>query len=289
MQFVKPSVELINESNPLSKIELCGRVCYKSEAKITNESAVKFIKGIIKRGHESVLEHFYINVDFKEMADFFPREFSEFIFYDESNPSCFYGNVRAWRELFTKTDYLKVSKDFELLEMLYYKYPELFRDICEAKIEDWNKLAIPESEMKELKSIVSEYKNYKTFRIICDRGVSHEFVRHRKHSFSQESTRYCNYTGGISFITDVPWPVHPVAKTELNVFLQYTETLYNSLIGEYGWKPQQARMILPNCLKTELIMTGTDKMWEHFMSLRDDNAVHPQAREIASMMKQYLN
>lgn len=150
-------------------------------------------------------------------------------------------------------------------------------------------------------------------RFICDRGVSHEFVRHRVFSFLQESTRYCNYSkdkfsNEITYIlpcwinlkedsysiNDVEDPydrcliIDKCANLEEAIFIRslcYAEKNYLELI-EAGWTPQQARAVLPNALKTELIMTGFVSDWKHFFSLRCDNSAHPQARELAIPLKE---
>ena len=126
-------------------------------------------------------------------------------------------------------------------------------------------------------------------RFLCDRGVSHEFVRHRVFSFAQESTRYCNYSkdkfgNELTFIQPC-WSLAPMSPEDYNgscflEFLHESEDLYLSLIKE-GWKPQEARAILPNALKTELVMTGFTSDWKHFFELRDASSAHPQARELA--------
>lgn len=154
-----------------------------------------------------------------------------------------------------------------------------------------------------------------TVHFVCDRGVSHEFVRHRVMSFAQESTRYCNYSkdkfgNELTFIKpcwlDIPtghyaywdgdWCDIDKMKIQLpegehkdiDAFLwtlNNAETHYTLLINS-GWKPQEARAVLPNSLKTELVMTGFVSDWEHFFELRCDSAAHPQARELAIPLKE---
>lgn len=134
--------------------------------------------------------------------------------------------------------------------------------------------------------------------IICDRGVSHEIVRHRLCSFSQESTRYCNYKGGVTFVIppwvsiesgEYGWEDYFKRIEESPTFLDWmlallnTEQSYIELLNQ-GWSPQQARSVLPNSLKTELVMTCNLREWRHFFKLRTTNAAHPQMREIAIPM-----
>ena len=138
-------------------------------------------------------------------------------------------------------------------------------------------------------------------RFICSRGVSHEIVRHRLFSFAQESTRYCNYSRGkfdsqCTFIVppDRDWGVNTDEYEELNAdgvikdipkwewhwILIMCERQYMRLI-ELGWTPQEARDVLPNALKTEIVVTGNYREWRHFFKLRTDKAAHPHIRLLA--------
>lgn len=200
MNLIKPSYT-IESWTDLSLIERAGRTCYKSENKITEESLAPFIRGILKRGHESVMEHSMLSV-----------------------------------------------------------------------------------------------------RFIVDRGVTHELVRHRLMAFSQESTRYCNYgnsDGGVTFIIP-PWvsilpgtylwdETEPdkVCAVSSPAFLwfqtmQETELCYLGLLSS-GWSPQQARSVLPNSLKTEIVATANFREWRHIFKLRaigTSGTPHPQMLEV---------
>ena len=204
MKIIEPSVHLedkIDGQAILKKIERIGRVCYKSENRITDDSAERFVKSIITRGHESVLEHASVSV-----------------------------------------------------------------------------------------------------RVICDRGVSHEIVRHRVASYSQESTRYCNYSNEkfgdeLTFIKPCFWEnennTHEfemsVAYRCRNSYEQWLKCMANIeqcyfAMLEHGATPEQARSVLPNSLKTEIVMTMNLREWRHFFKLRCAKAAHPQTREIANMI-----
>ncbi len=162
----------------LRQLERAGRTCYKSEERITDDSAASFCHSIIKSGHHSVLEHASVSV-----------------------------------------------------------------------------------------------------RIITNRGVSHEIVRHRLASYSQESTRYCDYGGDdITFIKPV-WE-HSEQSLLFSNALREAEEYYKSLRA-IGWSPQQAREVLPNALKTELVMTCNIREWRHFFTLRCSKTAHPQMRALA--------
>lgn len=172
----------------LTMLERAGRTCYKSESRITPESSATFIKGIIKNGHLSVLEHANITV-----------------------------------------------------------------------------------------------------RIITNRGVTHELVRHRIAAYSQESTRYCNYSGEIAFILPV-WLIGKEATIGYRLWtnaMEYCEDVYNKFI-EGGWKPEQARGVLPNDLKTEIVMTANIREWRHVFALRCSKRAHPQMRALMrNMLKDF--
>lgn len=193
MKLVKPSYQILTpiDLHLLRDIERAGRTCYKSEEKITENSAKDFVKMIIKSGHESVIEHKSISVLF-----------------------------------------------------------------------------------------------------VCDRGVSHEIVRHRLCSFSQESTRYCNYATGkfgkeLTFI--IPNWMNEITndstedEKELTAIwwnsMRNAETAYNQLIFK-GWLPQQARSVLPNSLKTEIVVTANLREWRTIMKQRTSTKAHPQMREL---------
>jgi len=133
-----------------------------------------------------------------------------------------------------------------------------------------------------------------TVKFICDRGVTHELVRHRLCAFSQESTRYVNYKGGCTFVIP-PWvdieegeyqeslAPYKLQKDETSLLwfqtMQALEIDYQILIN-YGWSPQQARSVLPNSTKTEIVVTANFREWRHIFKLRCAKAAHPQMREI---------
>jgi len=182
MEIIRPSFTIEDEidyEKMLKRIERAGRTCYKSEEKITPDSAEKFIRMIVKSGHDSVIEHEKVTV-----------------------------------------------------------------------------------------------------RIICDRGVTHEIVRHRLASYSQESTRYCDYNKkGVRVI----YPFFFADSLEKYAIWEKamlaTEQAYNDLI-KLGASPQEARTVLPNSLKTEIVVTYNLREWRHFFRLRTSKKAHPQMREI---------
>ena len=124
-----------------------------------------------------------------------------------------------------------------------------------------------------------------TITIICDRGISHEIVRHRIASYSQESTRYCNYSNEkfgseLTFIKPCFWKENDKQYDIWKKQMQQVENTYNDLI-KLGTTPQEARTVLPNSLKTEIVVTMNIREWRHFFKLRTSSAAHPQMQEIA--------
>ena len=125
-------------------------------------------------------------------------------------------------------------------------------------------------------------------KFTCDRGVSHEIVRHRLASYCQESTRYCNYGKGqfgkeITVIAPCFLNPNTDGWALWKEGCEAAETAYFNLLS-YGCSPQEARSVLPNSLKTEVVMTANIREWRHFLKLRCSPAAHPQMREVALML-----
>lgn len=263
MKLINPSVELITQAPGLEgiykQVERVGRVCYKSEDKITEDSAKPFVDRMIKSGHGAMLEHgtIYLFIPWNE-------------YYDKKTIKYLYNKYSANNGVkgvgVYITTNLRVLVENGWLDDLKY--------ICEP----------------------TEYHERRiTVHFVCDRGVSHEFVRHRVMSFAQESTRYCNYSkdkfgGEVTFVLPnwMPSPIWDENNGAGHIFLQtmkILEDIYLELLS-VGWTPQQARAVLPNSLKTELVVTGFIYDWKHFFDLRyrgTTGAPHPDAKQVASM------
>ena len=122
-----------------------------------------------------------------------------------------------------------------------------------------------------------------TVRLICDRGVTHEIVRHRLCSFSQESTRYANYAKAkfgneITVIRPFFWEEGSVPFQEWKQAMEACERVYLNLL-DGGAKAQEARSVLPNSLKTDIVVTANMREWRHIFKLRCGKASHPQMRQ----------
>ena len=276
MRLIKPSVEIIKQEkydllHVFKFIELAGRTCYKSENKITEDSASEFVDRMIKSGHGAMLEHgtIYLTIPVSDI----------------SNPIIY--------------------------KYILNSYSKIFIDFTNSYITTNYRVLIENNWLDDLKYISEPYLFHArrtTVKFICDRGVSHEFVRHRVFSFAQESTRYCNYTkdkfnNELTFI--IPCWIKDLEEGNYYAYCEYhhskndaskrwfdscmsSEFVYTNLIEE-GWKSQEARTILPNSLKTELIMTGFDSDWQNFFKLRCATNAHPQAKELADMLKDKFN
>ena len=165
--------------------------------------------------------------------------------------------------------------------------------MSENLITDASAAVFVENILKRGHESVIEHEKI-TVKIVCDRGVSHEIVRHRIASYSQESTRYCNYQrdkfgNELTFIQPVFWAEESLEYKLWYDTAQEIEKKYMQLIS-MGAKPQEARSILPNSLKTEIVVTMNLREWRHFFKLRTSEAAHPQMREVACMiLKEFKN
>ena len=316
MQIIKPKVEIINEPDTLKRIELAGRTCYKSEDRITNDSAEKFFKAIVKRNHTSVLEHSNLIIKANNrptavhlvdmLHEFAGRTMKPYhIRTQYSVPCCssdreflcgsdaiFSGNLRAWREI------VSMYRREPLFCKLFYNHP-WFEDIY---MNDLKESSMPVTMTEHFDSYYHELAqgeivpyapgkihNIITARFTCSRGVSHELVRHREMSFSQESTRYVKY-GNLLVIE--PWWFNDTSMANHQAMIDHfidfnirSEQDYNTYI-DMGATPQLARGALNNDLKTEVVVTGTIAAWERFLALRESAAAHPDIRIIASLFRE---
>ena len=311
MKLIESSVQIIEEKDPYKMIELAGRTCYKSEDKITENSAKEFVDRMIKLGHGAMLEHgtIYLNVPEQTYTETLEDEFGKF-----NNPNN--GLVDRYR----KNKYSKVNS-VAADEELRKKYPKVRPFKLTHHYITTNLRVIVENgweEDLEWQCEPTEHHEKRiTAKFICDRGVSHEFVRHRVFSFAQESQRYCNYNkdkfnNELTFIKptwlniptgdytywDGDWCDIDNMKIQLpsdngiadnflwclnNAGMQYR------LLINKGLKPQEARAILPNATKTELVMTGFESDWEHFFELRCSGAAHPDAKKLADELYKLIH
>lgn len=333
MKLIKPSFEIWEQPTGLEgvykQIERVGRVCYKSEDKITEDSAKPFVDRMTKSGHGAMLEHGTVYLEF-HVKD--PSEVGEEEYHNQQSEL----NKLISRYANNKYSIIKVN----------HYYDTVF-------ITTNYRVLIENNWLKDLKYICEPtvfHEKRVTVHFVCDRGVSHEFVRHRVMSFAQESTRYCNYSkdkfgNELTFIIpcwlDIPegrayfhdginyrvgatmenpfgesvnfkaWVNKKSNYVEVHDYIQAldsAEEAYFRLMDKWEnrvadrryitgfkgnpWTPQQARAVLPNSLKTELVVTGFTSDWNHFFDLRargTTGAPHPQAKELAEpLMREFV-
>ena len=275
MKLIKPSAQIIEPTgytidDIYKSIELAGRVSHKSEDKITETSAKDFVGRMLNMKHLA---------------------------------TCEFGTVYLYID-YHNTNFGKIIDKYNNNEYSKYTIDTVFPN--KAYISSNYRVLVENNWLDDLKYLCepTEYhhKRY-TVKFICDRGVTHEFVRHRPFSFMQESTRYCNYSKGkfnneLTFIIpcwsnieeqdygdifNVKEPNNTLAPNEYAFIdaLRTSEAHYIGMVSN-DWKPEQARAILPNALKTELYMCGFAEYWKHLFELRDDKQhAHPQAYELA--------
>lgn len=303
MNIMKPGF-LIEERDEqrggLAIIERAARTCYKTEDRITEGSAERMVKTLIQRKHEAMLEHgdYIFMLDDYHMLDNIVYALRRLMEDGDRVPLLTWtnidehpiisGNIRAWREFLA-------SGSGAALYFAGAIDPIYTEDI----VHPDNRL--PDSRVKQLRycDLVGKAEQMahlrQTVRFIIDRGVSHEFVRHRVMSFAQESTRYCDYrNGGREDGITVIEPCYLEPKSEewwlwkrqcMSADTAYTHE------RRMGLKPEEARAVLPHSVKTELVMTGTLRQWDHFFDMRarqTTGKAHPQAAEVAIPLMQEM-
>lgn len=263
-------------------IERCGRTCYKSENLITNETAIPFITGILKSGHESVIEHANVIFSMPDIPQnrkiFEMRDIRGLNISCEKNLIVVSGNMRALRDIARQHH----VHDFLLTigNPLFYIAENASPVLTGLKIE-----GVQQSRF-------SEMHNYVTTHSTCDIGAYKDITRHRLASFSIESTRYCNYSKGKfgSELTMIE-PCNIEKGSEMyHEWLNCMEAIEKTYMkmAELGAKGDQLRMTLPHSSKADMIMTANLTEWKHIFSLRCHMAAHPSVRVVMKKMLQEL-
>lgn len=293
MRLIKPSFEIWeqgpSQKDILKHVERCGRICYASLDKITDDSYQKFVDKIRKNGHLSVMEHGTVYMTYFGLYE---NDMRDLLNKYKNNP-------------YSKVDWY-IDKDNNIS---LYMTTNL-RVLLENGWKGENICAPTEHHHRRV-----------TVHIICDRAIANEIVRHRKFSYSQQSTRYCNYTKN-KFGNELTFVIPNIYQKDLiegeykpygyayivtgqdddgTVYATYqddisedyfkwldamwhTQIQYDSMI-QHETKPEYARNVLPLSLATELVMTGFIEDWEHFFELRTSPRAHPQMKEIAIPLK----
>lgn len=310
--LVDPSVSLIHESDPFKKIELAGRTCYKSEGSITKTSSKKFVESLMKRSHFAMLEHasFVFELECKKgfddalwaYADYIRSEAYLHVTYtplsDGTSRILVSGNTRA---------ILQRNIDDPMYQSMIEAYPEFreYQDLSSnvrVSCPEYHGVIAKIVDIRKIKDLTTnEFLNhfYITAKFITDRGVSHELVRHRPFSFAQESTRYCNYSQyrfGNHCTFCKPSTMDSWSEDKKKVFLEtlsVVDAAYQYLTsGDDSLVPQQARAVLVNSLKTEIVVSGPACEWKHFFDLRSHGttgAPHPDMKFVADIARRKIN
>lgn len=258
MRLIKPSYKIIEQEPGINgvykMIEYAGRVCYKSEDKITEDSAKPFVDRMIKSGHGAMLEHGTVYLRVPNSNDIcLVLALNPYTKYKSIGDTCYV------------TTNLRVLVEHDALWLMKYQ--------CEP------------TEFHEKRV---------TVHFTADAGVMREFFRHRVFSMAQESTRYCNYlrdkfSNSITVI--YPSWLKEEEELEFEEDMRVIEELYFKWLNK-GWTAQQARVFLPLGVKAEAVMTGFTSDFKHFFDLRargTTGAPHPQAKELAEpLMKEFI-
>lgn len=300
MKIVKPSHSILLPEGPLKHIEKIGRICYKSEDAITEKSAESFVRRLFNSKHHAMLEHFRFimeidQYDYQCLA-VHVNDNKYITLTDYNGRYIMSASARGIHDMYfaLHNNYADSIDTIRCIERVvqeivdHYDCMAMFdtRITCLFPNEEYTGVRIID-EFNELSDY--EYRMHGWYSILftCDRGVTHEMVRHRDASFAQESTRYCNYNKGkydneITVIKPCFWEVGSPEYDAWYSGCKHCENVYMALINS-GAVPQQARSVLPNSLKAEIVITAQIYEWEHIFDLRvhgTTGAPHPQIREV---------
>lgn len=316
MKLVESKVEYLPQEEGLNgmnkHIEKCGRTCYKSENKITEDSATKFLEGIIHNNHVSVLEHgtVYFTITIGNVLDNNSAYMHDIVGFYERNPYSKVNNVKTFPKVNIDGKDTPVSVRSYYITTNFRVIDELLKN----KIYTWD-----EAMIWRVNAPTKYHERRYTFKFICSRGIANELVRHRHFSFAQESSRYCNYSkdkfnNEITFVRPYwaklnpgPYVITPdMKKDTCNIegdgyYKELTDTKEEELLLNYmnsertyldlldkGAQPQDAREVLPLGLKTELCMTGFASDWREFLDKRlfeKTGKVHPDMKVLMEKLQ----
>lgn len=282
MKFIDPNAEIIDIQNPLERIERIGRICYKSEDKIGPGTAKKFVRMLIERKHYAMLEHAHVHYKVE----------AESLDILLNIPGVIVSKLAGSNWLVTVSVSHLFNPKYESICLIWQMYVLFYNEYL---AEDGD---IPTSiEFDDVQLLSDELlKAHKhehglvSICFTCDRGVSHELVRHRC-AVAQESTRYCNYSSdkfGSEIRVVVPSTFADWDESSRACWTAATnasEQCYLAMI-ENGRKPQEARSVLNNSLATQVVLSMTPDRWEHFFDLRSrgtTGAPHPDMKVVADI------
>jgi len=284
MKIVKPICTFMGAIDPSlnwEMIETAGRICYQSKPKGNAEA---FAMKMFTHGHHAMMEfsNVVVKVDWEYLKNLFITrdyirafcgKYLNYSFDYINNKVYVGGSIRAWYEQ---------AKSYSGAAILLYPFYLKYGTFMSKRLYE-NEPKVQECTFKEIPPELHRY-----FLIFtCDRGVSHEFVRHRPCSFAQESTRWCNYQGkDMEFIEPWWWDDGYADDLSHSLFegsCSYVEGVYN-LLMEKGFKPQAARAVLPNSLKTQIAVCADQAEWRHIKKLRMAPDAHPDFQRLMKLV-----
>lgn len=302
MKLIESDALLIAENNPIKKIELIGRTCYKSEDKITEDSCNKFLNSLISRSHYAMLEHVNLTFEITGISDIeLDILYLPYVRYTHSGDVKYVTVSLAHLVKWSKFMYVLDAVSNYIFECMYRCFESKYGRISsEFDIQAWScicknaqkiqvRLISDEDKFIMLSEANKDIHMFATIKFICDRGVSHELVRHRC-AVAQSSTRYCNYSNGkfghaITYIKPSNYDNWQQEQKDAFICtLSIAEDIYMKMVEELHMQPQQARAVLPNALKTEVILTMPRWQWKHFINLRSKGTTgqpHPDMKIVA--------
>ena len=294
MKVIAPYFEILEDLDKQSlpvRIEGCGRICYKSEDKITPESAEPFIRSIIKHGHNSVTEMAVLTLkvlyDTESIASQFFNLMPKFFLVDRvaKKELLITGSVRAFRELYQSNPTVKMVK--AIAEYLSSRHPLFYEDLLPArgllKQEGVKVEKVPLKTVDSFSADLLARHRHVAVLFVVNRAITHEIVRHRPVSYLQESQRYCRYSqdkfgNEVTFIKPMFFQENSEEYSLWEKAMQDTEKIYLKLLETSS--PQAARTVLPNSCKTELITFANLLEWLHIFKLRTSKGAEPSMREV---------
>ncbi len=304
MRVIEPSYEIqddLDQASLVIRLEACGRICYKSEEKISEGSALPFVKKIAEHGHNSVMEMAVVTMrlacspqQITELLGCQPK----YLFVDRvENGLLVTGSIRAFRELYCA--FPEIALVQVMVDCLGASHPYLLEGVWKPVTrEGLSSIGVEKVPLEQVEQLAPDLLLRHRFlgvKFIVNRAVTHEIVRHRPCSFLQESQRYCRYSqdkfaNQVSFIRPLFFAADSAEYQLWQQAMEVTESLYLQLLETST--PQAARTVLPNSCKTEIIVYCNLAEWRHIFRLRTTPAAEPSMREVmiplaAEMEKRY--
>ena len=294
MKVIDPHFEILEDLDLQSlaeRIEACGRICYKSEDKISPESAEPFIRNIIKHGHNSVTEMAVLTLRIRYDSESFTSQLfhlvPKFLHIDkvEKKELLVTGSVRAFRELYQANPSVKMVK--AIAEFLGRHHPLFYEDLLPTRgLVKQEGVQVEKVALEAVEALPADLlakHRHVAVLFIVNRAITHEIVRHRPVSYLQESQRYCRYSqdkfgSEVTFIKPMFFKKGSQEYSLWEEAMRETEKIYLKLLETSS--PQAARTVLPNSCKTELITFANLLEWLHIFKLRTSKGAEPSMREV---------